>query len=349
MRKKSRAKDWAPVSVIVHNFKGTNKLERCLSSIVNSDYPMFEIIVVDGLTEGIEDWIQRHFPMVKLIHFNYDGGIPARLNAAFASVNTCSKYIARLDDDMAVHKKWLHFLVGAMEHDPTIGFAQSLLLKAKKRKQVDCLGGFLDRVGYTYLYPFDSKTGGARALDDIREISYAIAGLMRREALDRLSTSKKPFDDDYFIHWYDIDLSWRIQLAGYKVVLIPSSIVYHERRLTSGRSNLLDRNIFLNTRNRMMTLIKNYSLWNLIWYFSLRVLFEAAEVIALLRKRPDHARATVHGILWVLRNFKSVWKKRIFVQNFIRKVPDSHIFTRFVRINPLQLYRDFQRHYPEVS
>jgi len=59
MRKKSRAKDWAPVSVIVHNFKGTNKLERCLSSIVNSDYPMFEIIVVDGLTEGIEDWLHR--------------------------------------------------------------------------------------------------------------------------------------------------------------------------------------------------------------------------------------------------------------------------------------------------
>ena len=347
MKQESRTTDWPLVSIVIHNFKGTCRLKCCLSSVLKSDYSNFEIIVVDGLTKGIDDWIKRNFPCVKLVHFEYDEGIPARLNAGFASISPNSKYVTRLDEDMEVDKRWLRFLVRAMEDDPTIGIAHPLLLKMCRRNQVDCFGGFLDFVGYSYLYPFGRKveTNGHH----IKEISYAIAGLMRREALDRLSNSQKPFDPDYFIHWYDIDLSWRIQLAGYKVILIPNSIVYHERRVTSGRSKLPYRNIFLNTRNRMMTLIKNYSFWSLVRCFPLLMAFEAVEVIALLRKRPDHASATLHGILWVLRNLKSVWKKRMIVQNFIRKVPDSHILTHFVRINPLQLYRDFQRHYPEVS
>jgi len=336
---------WPLVSVVVHNFKGTSKLRCCLSSLLKSDYPNFEIIVVDGLTDGIDDWIQKNFPHVKLIHFNYDEGIPARLNTAFASISPNSKYVALLAEDMDVDKRWLRPLVMAMEHDPRIGIAHPLLMKMHRRNEVDCLGGFLDRIGYSSLYPLGKEVNE----HDILEISYAGVGLMCRKALEELSDSQEPFDSDYFIHWFDIDLSWRIQLAGYKIVHVPNSIVYHERRLTSGRSKLPYRNIFLNSRNRMMTLIKNYSFWSLVRYIPLLIAFIAVEVIALLRKRPGHASATVRGIIWVLRNFKGVWKKHVIIQKFIRKVPDSHILKSFVRVNPFQLSREFQRHYSETG
>jgi len=234
-----------------------------------------------------------------------------------------------------------------MEIDPTIGFAQTLMFKTNNPEEVDCYGGFLDRVGYSYLRPLDKKI----ELDQNapQEINYAIAGLIRRKALYRALNSCKPFDADYFVHWYDIDLSWRIQLAGYEVKLIARSIAYHERRLTSGRSKLQYRNIFLNTRNRMMTLIKNYSLRNLLRYIPLLMAFETAEVIALLKKRPDHASATIRGMLWTLRNLRKIWKKRVFIQRYVRRVSDWHIITKFVRTNPLQLYRELQRHYPTVN
>lgn len=331
------------VSIIVHNFKGTDRLECCLSSLTKSDYPDYEIIVVDGLTRGINEWIKVNFPRVKLVHFDLDEGIPARLNAALSRTDVNSKYIARLDNDMEVHKNWLSSLVDAMEQDFEIGFAQALLLKKEGRKQVDCVGGFLDKVGYSYLSPF---VGNANAkLGEIKEVSYAIAGLIRRKALDNVSGIQRPFDSDYFVHWYDIDASWRIQLAGYKIVFVPNSIIYHERRLTSGRSRLQGRNIFLNTRNRIMTLMKNYSLENLAKYMPLLMAFQAIEVVALLRKNPDHAAATIRGVQWVFRHLREVWKKRVLVQENTRSVPDTQILRYFVRINPVQLYRNFQKHY----
>jgi len=334
--------DFPFVSVIIHNFKGTDRLERCLSSVIKSNYPNFEIIVVDGLTNGIDDWIQNNFPSVKILHFTEDEGIPARLNAALSLVHRDSKYIARLDEDIEVDENWLQLLVDEMEKDPRIGFAQSLMLKLRNKNEIDCMGAFIDNLGYSYFHP-DQRIWKNRHNE--KPVSYAIAGLMRRESLEKLSQSKEPFDADYFIHWYDIDLSWRIQLAGYKVVLIPNSRIYHERRLTSGRSRLFSRNIFLNSRNRLVTLVKNYSTLNLIKCFPFLAVFEAVEIMGLLCKRPYHSIATVKGILWVVLNFKNIWKKRLLVQKYTRKVPDSYILKNFVRVNPTQLHRDLQRHY----
>jgi GT2 family glycosyltransferase len=336
------------ISIIIHNYKGVHKLKRCLLSVLKSNYPNLEVIVVDALTDGIERWIKSNFQHVKILHFDQDYGIPARRNAGLKIISPNSKYIVFMDEDIIVSKNWLFPLIEVLESDPRIGVAQPIMLSVYKRDEIDNAGCYIDFIGY----PHKADTSKYRKqFNSIVNVSYAETAnmIVRREVLNKLPNPYEPFDIDYFAHWFDIDFSWRIQLAGYKVVLVPNSIVYHERRLTSGRWKLTGRNIFLNTRNRLMTLIKNYSFWSLIQYLPLQMIFTTMEIIALLRKRPDHAIATLHGIFWVLRNIKNIWRKRMIVQKFVRKVSDSYILMHFVHVNPLLLYREFQKHYNVVS
>ena len=115
---------WPLVSVIVHNFKGTEKLRKCLSSLKKCNYANFEVIVVDCMTKEISGVNKEHFPDVKLLHFDYDEGIPARFKAAFEAINAKSKYVAFIAEDTEVNKDWLRYLVQVMEKDPKIGVAQ---------------------------------------------------------------------------------------------------------------------------------------------------------------------------------------------------------------------------------
>ena len=131
------------VSIIVNNFKNTDKLEVCLPSIQVSDYPRFEILVSDCVTNNIGNWIKSNFPKVKLIHFDEDIGPAASRNAGLALSDSTSKYIVFVDNDTKMHPQWLRNLVNSLENDSKIGAAQPLLLKMNSRQKVDSYGGLL--------------------------------------------------------------------------------------------------------------------------------------------------------------------------------------------------------------
>jgi hypothetical protein len=121
--------------------------------------------------------------------------------------------------------------------------------------------------------------------------------------------------------------------------------VYHERRLTAASGNLSNRSIFMNSKNRYATLLKNYHFSNLSKFLPPIIGLEFLKVCALLRCKPSHAIATLGGIFWILKNIDSIFKRRLLIQKMIRKKPDSYVLKRFLRPNLLRLYRDFQKNY----
>lgn len=332
------------VSIIVHNYNGLKKLQTCLISLLKSNYPNMKIIVVDALTTGIENWIKSFSKDIDLLHFDRDDGIPIRRNSGLKLIDASSKYVVFMDEDVTVSKNWLFPLIDAMESDSAIGAAQPVMLSKRRNCIIDNAGCYIDFFGY----PHRDEILNHEILNNCtKDISYAetAAILVRSEFLNALPNPHEPFDPDYLVHWYDIDFCWKILLSGFRVVIVPNSIVYHERRLSAGSWRLPYRNIFLNTRNRFVTLIKNYSFWNLMRFVPPFILLEITRSVILLKRKPRHAIATFHGILWVLRNLKSISVKRSVVQKLVRKVHDSFVLARFLRPNFLRLYRDFQVNY----
>ena len=333
------------VSVIVNNFKGTDKLKVCLSSIQESDYPSFEIIVSDCETIGIENWVQKNFPQVKLINFDKDIGPAASRNAGLSISNPTSKYIVFVDNDTKMHPQWLRNLVDSLERTPDAGAAQPMLLKMNNPNKVDSVGGFFDYIGYACIPPFLSEPKNYEFKGQF-DICYCEAvTILRKSVLDHFGNPPQPYDPEYFQHWEDVDMCWAVMLLGYRVILIPSSIVLHERGVSAGLGKQTANLVFLNTRNRLTTLVKNYAIWNLVRYVPVLILFELLKTAALLRNSGPHAVSTLKGLLWNFTNLRIIWRKRVEIQLNFRKVEDSHIKKVLARPSVTRLFGDFQRHY----
>ena len=71
------------ISVIINNFSSMEKLERCLSSVFRTNYPVFEVIIVDCLTTNIENWVELHYSDAKVIHLDCDVGPCSQFNFGF--------------------------------------------------------------------------------------------------------------------------------------------------------------------------------------------------------------------------------------------------------------------------
>jgi len=80
------------------------------------------------------------------------------------------------------------------------------------------------------------------------------------------------FDEYFFAHQEEIDLCWRLQLAGYKIYSCPASVVYHVGAGTLQKGSA--KKTFLNFRNNLIMLAKNLPS-NRKWVIMIRIMLDA--------------------------------------------------------------------------
>ena len=206
--------------------------------------------------------------------------------------------------------------------------------------------GFFDRIGYACIPTLFSNLFRIPFIATL-DICYCEGVTILRRSVIR-STFKiqiQPYDSDYFQHWEDVDFCWEVLLSGFRVVLVTNSIVFHERGVSAGLGKQSSNLVFLNTRNRMTTLLKNYNLWNLTKYLPVLIFFEMSKAVILLKTKKSHSISTLEGLFWNLKNIKSIWRKRLQVQIKVRKISDSEIEKLLVKPSFPRLLTDFRRHY----
>lgn len=343
----SPSASWPKVSIIIINAKGVQHLDKCLQSVLKTDYAYYEVIVVDCLTHEIEQWIKMNYPQVRVFHFDDDIGPSAEHNVGIKHANPNSKYIAFLDNDTEVDSRWLCESIKIMESDPTIGAIQCKLLSMYNRNVIDDAGSVVDRLGYSY--PRGRGNVDAGQYDRVDEILYACgaASIYRRHIINEVSVNGRLFDPRYFIFSDDIDVGWRIRLGGYRVMYVPTSRVFHRSGGTTTRSSgkFSSNVVFHVTKNKISMVIKNYNFKNTLIYLMFQLFFILARSVVTLKWRIDHSLSTFKAIIWILKNFKAVWKDRLIIQNHIRKTPDFHIMKYLEKLDILRLYRFFMSYY----
>jgi len=314
------------VSVVIANYNGARFLYKCLSSVANSDYPSFEIILVDNAsTDRSLDLVEKHFgdlSNLRIVENKSNNGCSQGRNVGI----TYSKgdYIAFLDNDTEVKKNWLYEVVKVFESDPLIGAIQCKILLANDRQKFDSCGIYLSSFGFPYEIGVGEKDEGQ--YDNIYEIFAArgAAVAIRKPILDRIGY----FDNDYFIYGDDTDLCWRVRLNGYKVVFAPESVVFHAGAGSAKASTFYHRIFYEGSKNNIKNLIKNLGLDSLFWMLPLHIFcwFGIALVFAL-KGRISESKWILKGVYWHFRNLRRTLKNRYKVQHYVRKVPDSDIMS----------------------
>ncbi len=250
-----------PVAVIILNWNGENLLRTYLPSVVeNTNSDIADIIVADnGSSDASLEMLKSDFPSVKIIKFTTNHGYAEGYNKAIKSSRY--KYTVLLNSDVSVPKGWLEPLYDFCENNPETAACQPKILSIsdpEKFEYAGASGGFIDRMGYPFCRGrlFDTIETDIGQYDDIIDIFWAsgAALFIRTEVYIEAGG----LDPDFFAHMEEIDLCWRIHLLGWKIKVIPQSIIYHLGGGSLPASN--PKKTYLNFRNNLLLLHKNLPL-----------------------------------------------------------------------------------------
>jgi GT2 family glycosyltransferase len=319
------------VSIVIVNYNGFEYLSKCVASLLRSDYPFYEIIIVDnGSTDGSVSRIQREFEEHKnrIVILDLSNNVGFAIGNWIGAKQAVGEYILLVNSDTKVKPSCLSELVSVMDRDPSIGVAQPKILLMDKPDTFDCAGGTMSAFGVIHMRGVNEKDIGQ--YDRMEEISFAkgAAMIIRK----KLWISLGGFDPLFFVYSEETDFCWRIWLSGYRVVFVPSGIVYHVGAGTSKKfgSYFARVLLFQYYRNRIVTVTKNLSLKNLIKYapglFGINLIQAALHIS---RNEPMSMLSNLRGIAWCLLFFNKLWIKRLTIQRR-RVVKDNDLFDRGV-------------------
>jgi len=326
---KSNKEDYPLVSIVVLNYNGKHHLKTCLDSLQRTKYPNIEIILVDnGSTDGSVEFVKEDYPTVKIVRLSRNiytcGGYMAGVLASRG------KYVAILNNDIEVDENWLTSLVEVLEKMPWVVAADAKYKNFYHRDRFDdsaAAGRWIDYFGNNY-------TRGVNEVDrgqyDKPAYIMGVLTIFRKDKFLEVGG----FDISFIFGYEDIDIAWRLYLAGYKVLYVPKSNIYHKSG-ASTKDKLRARRprpefFYLIKRNRLILLIKNYSVVNMIR--ALLVAYFEYVLLAwyfFLTGNKVYGLEIVRAMIYPIRNLKKIMMKRAMVQR-LRKRSDKEIMKYMV-------------------
>jgi len=311
------------VSIVIINARNIESLELCLKSIYKTQYPNYEVLVVDCQTPNIEELAMKYD--FKLISFKNDVGPAKSHNIGFKNISIDSKYIVFLDNDVEVTPYWLKELVDTMENDKSIGVAQACIFQYKHPNKLDhsCLS--IDLLGsWISTYGLEVNSISNKIIEIFAASS---AACITRCTVYKITGG---FDDDYFIYDDDTDYSWRVRLIGYKVVLVRNAVVYHK---SSIGKTINPFRVYHSTKNRLYTLFKNGELRSLLVRGGIYLFLSLLAIPVLTPLNVQLSISIIKAIYEFIKNLRVVIIKRAYIQS-IRTIDDKVLFSKgFLRNN----------------
>lgn len=327
-----KRKNEPSVALVALNYNGKEMLSRYLPSLLAVEYGKIDIILADNASsDDSVGYVESNFPEVQVVRMTKNHGYAGGYNHALANLDY--DYYALVNTDVATTPYWLSQIIQVMEADPQIGACQPKIRSDRHNEYFEyagACGGFMDVLGYAFcagriLATIEKDTG---QYDLLRDIFWATgAALVVRGEVFHAAGG---FDASYFAHQEEIDLCWTLQRAGYRICVVPDSVVYHLGGATLEYDT--PSKVFLNFRNNLTTISKQMPLFWLIIVLILRLVLDLMACLHFV------FRAKYLNALAVLRAYPDFW---IRFPGTMRKRYIQHKRIEAMRIGPskVRLYR----------
>ncbi len=328
------------VTVIILNFNGLLDTRECISSVLKTDYPNFEVVVIDnGSKENQASKLVSEFkdPRVKIIRNEINYGFAEGNNRGIQESD--APYVILLNNDTTVEKDWIHELVKVAESDSKIAALQPKIRSYFEQEYFEyagAAGGYIDKLGYPYArgrvgFELEKDLGQYNTNVEIFWASGSCI-LLRKSVL--AETGLLP--TDFFFHHEEIDLCWRIKNLGYKIVCAPKSIIYHKGLGSS--KDILPKKVFFVHKNNLLLLARNMSISRLLYVLPLRMAMDYVSCLFYLTKGQlfyigsvlkAHAIFLKQGLPIILGRIINKQEKKYPAEHFLK--PFSIYFEYFVQ------------------
>lgn len=302
------------VAVVILNWNGQKLLEEFLPSVTATSYSNSTIYLADnGSSDDSISFVANNFPSVQIIALPENYGFAEGYNQALQRIfdENKAQYYVLLNSDVAVDPDWLDHLVETAEKDSSIGALQPKVRSFKQPSHFEYAGaggGFWDKWGYPFcrgriLHIIEEDKG---QYDEPCEVAWAsgCALFIKADLYHQIGG----LDADFFAHFEEIDLCWRVWRSGHRIKVVPSSVIYHVGGATLQES---PRKTFLNFRNSLVFLLKNKPMPSVMTAIISRLFMDGiAGFVFVLKGQPKNMLAIVKAHWSFFLRFPFWLKKR---------------------------------------
>ncbi len=292
------------VDVIIVNYNAGTMLRRCVAALAAQDMQNFRVFLIDndskdGSIEALPPLDER-FAIIKLDE-----------NTGFAKGNNIgvargsAPWIAMLNPDAYAEPDWLRQLLHAAKSSPSIVMAGSTQIDANQHHLLDGAGDLYAPVGFAWRGLWHHPVERLPQTGDVFG-PCAAASLYRRDAFEAAGG----FDEDFFCYHEDVDLAFRLRLAGGRAIQVREAVVFHEGSGVSGAQSPFA--VYHGTRNRTWTFVKDMPLVLLLLFLPFHVVLVSAFVVRAFMK--GQFMPTITGIGSSLAGLGKMLRKRAAVQ-----------------------------------
>jgi hypothetical protein len=308
-----------PVSVVVCNYDGERHLPPCLDAVRELRGAVGEVLVVDNAsTDGSRALVHNEYREARLIELEENRGPAVARNAGMRAAK--HRWVLALDNDAVVTPALLEQLAAAAAADPEAAIVQPRSVFDSEPERVHYDGGAFHYAGLIALRNFYRPIAAAEGAGVVPvDCAIAVALLIDTEKVMALGG----YDEGYFILFEDLDLSYRLRLAGARILSVEDCLVRH-RHGTEGMSyregaDYPRRRAYMHSRNRWHFLYKCYRTRTLVAALPGLAIYEL--VWLLFTAVQGHTTAWVQGKRDFFRDARAIRAAREGVRE-TRRLPD---------------------------
>lgn len=301
-------------------------LPKLLQSLKQQNFQEFRLTIIDNASsdESLKI-VPSYFPNATIVKNHENIGFCAAHNQGIRlSESPC---LALMNPDIVLESKVLSILVGVLERHPEIGSVGGKLLSDQRQSgMIDSAGLIVERSWKRFFSgagPFLNRGEGEtdHGQYDVAEEVFANTGacvFLRRDALESIRLGGEYFDEDLFAYKDDVDLGWRLRIAGWRNWYEPAAEIFHRRSIRHTRRVVTtrrgERSVSMNRlsyRNHLLVLFKNARLndWFVGWPSLL--FYELAKAFFLLL----FERNTLPGLMDAVRLLPTMQRKHHIIKN----------------------------------
>ena len=240
------------VSINLITWNGAKYIDACLRSVMAQTFKDFSVIIVDnGSSDDTLAIIGERYPHLKIVKHQENLGFAKAHNQAIHW--TKSDYVLCLNQDIVMEPNFLQEAVDFMEAHPMAGAIAGKLLRWQEGEKTK----YIDSVGLKIYKNFRVIDLGTGEMDDgrydLREEVFGLSGalpLYRRKALEETSYQQEFFDESFFSYKEDVDLAFRLRVAGWEIWRVPTAVAYHDRTVKTPHAQLTPVEVARNRRGK---------------------------------------------------------------------------------------------------
>lgn len=315
------------VSVVVVTYQSGPTLAACLAALKAQTFRDFEVILVDNASsDGAAQAAAGADPSLTLISNAQNRGFAGGVNDGARIAR--GRWLAFLNPDAYADPTWLETLLAAARAHPDVKTFTSRQLMAQCAGRLDGLGDVMAASGFPFRGGYRGPDPGTVAIGEV--FSACGAAML----IDRaLFLAMGGFDERLFCYCEDVDLGYRLRLAGERTLVAPQAVVRHEGSASTGGPRS-DFAAFHGTRNRLWVYVKDTPA-TLLWITLPLHLATTALLFARHATRGE-LKAPWRGLMAGIAGLPGVLAARRETQ--ARRKVSSWEIARAMTWNPLDLF-----------